>query len=113
MNVEELDRIIDGAKSVPLSESDSQKPKTALHTLAEQLLPPTKTEKTSSVFGEESAAPENEREPKDPPAGHGLDGADAYRGAKKVEIAHGNWRTATVVRTVPKGTSTRRKSQER
>jgi transposase len=89
VNVEELDRIIDGAKSAPLSESDSQKLKTALHALAERLLPRTKTEKISSVFSEEeSAAPENEREPKDPPAGHGRNGADAYRGAKKVEIAH-------------------------
>ena len=36
VNVEELDRIIDGAKSVPLSESDSEKLKTALHALAER-----------------------------------------------------------------------------
>ena len=89
VNVEELDRIIDGAKSAPLSESDSQKLKTALHALAEWLLPRIKTEKTSSVFGEqESAAAEEEREPKDPPTGHGRNGADAYRGAKKVEVAH-------------------------
>jgi hypothetical protein len=89
VNVEELDRIIDGARSAPLSESDSEKLKTALHALAERLLPRTKTEKTSSVFGEEeSAAPKDEREQKDPPAGHGRNGADAYRSAKKIEIAH-------------------------
>ena len=83
VNVEELDRIIDGAKSAPLSESDSQKLKTALHALAEalaeRLLPRTKTEKTSSIFGEEEGAPEDE--PKEPPAGHARNGADAYRGA--------------------------------
>jgi len=83
VNVEELDRIIDGAKSAPLSESDSQKLKTALHALAEalaeRLLPRTKTEKTSSIFGEEEGKPEDE--PKEPPAGHARNGADAYRGA--------------------------------
>ena len=61
VNVEELDRIIDGAKSTPLTESDSQKLKTALHALAERLLPRSKTEKTSSVFSDpESAAPEGD-----------------------------------------------------
>ena len=61
--MEELDRIIDGGKSAPLSESDSEKLKTALHALAERLLPRTKTEKTSSVFGDpDSAAPKKASE---------------------------------------------------
>jgi hypothetical protein len=89
VNVEELDRIIDGAKSAPLSESDSQKLKTALHALANKLLPRAKTEKTSAVFGDpKSAAAEEGGQPTDQPAGHGRNGADAYRGAEKVEIAH-------------------------
>jgi transposase len=89
VNVEELDRIIDGAKSAPLSESDSEKLKTALHALAERLLPRPKTEKTSSVFGDpDNAAPEGSGQRKDPPTGHGRNGANAYRGAEKVEIAH-------------------------
>ena len=89
VNVAELDRIIDGAKSTPLSESDSQKLKTALHALAERLLPRSKTEKTSSVFSDpESAVPETDRQQRDPSNGHGRNGADAYRGAKKVEVAH-------------------------
>ena len=89
VNVAELDRIIDGAKSAPLTESDSQKLKTALHVLAERLLPRSKTEKTRSVFSDpESAAPEPDRQQRDPSTGHGRNGADAYRGAKKVEIAH-------------------------
>ena len=45
VNVEELDRIIDAGKSAPLTESDSEKLKTALHALAERLLPRPKTEK--------------------------------------------------------------------
>src|SRR5579872_6099884 len=52
VEVEELDRIIDDAKTAPLSEADSQKLKTALHALAENLLPQRNTEKTSSVFGD-------------------------------------------------------------
>jgi transposase len=89
VNVEELDRIIDGAKSAPLTESDSEKLKSALHALADRLLPRSKTEKTSSVFEDRnSAAPEEGRERTDSPPGHGRNGANAYRGAEKVEIAH-------------------------
>jgi len=88
VNVEELDRIIDGGKSAPLSESDSEKLKTALHALAERLLPRNKTEKTSSVFGDESGTREENGKKKDPAAGHGRKGASAYRGAEKVKVAH-------------------------
>lgn len=85
VNVEELDRIIDGAKSAPLSESDSEKLKTALHALAERLLPTAKTEKTSSVFG---GTDKEGRKPSDSSPGHGRNGAEAYRGADKVKVAH-------------------------
>lgn len=85
VNVEELDRIIDGAKSAPLSESDSEKLKTALHALAERLLPAAKTEKTSSVFG---STDKEGRKPTDSSPGHGRNGAEAYRGADKVKVAH-------------------------
>ena len=85
VNVEELDRIIDGAKSAPLSESDSEKLKTALHALAERLLPTAKTEKTSSVFG---SWDKEGRKPTDSSPGHGRNGAEAYRGADKVKVAH-------------------------
>jgi len=89
VNVEELDRIIDDAKSAPLSESDSQKLKTALHALAERLMPQPKTEKTSSLFGDaEKPAPEDMRPEADQAAGHGRNGAEAYHGADKVRITH-------------------------
>jgi hypothetical protein len=89
VNVEELDRIIDGAKSVPLSESDSQKLKTALHALAGRLQPRAQTEKTRSVLGDaESGIAEKDREQTDRSPGHGRNGAEAYRGAEKVKIAH-------------------------
>jgi transposase len=85
VNVAELDRIIDGAKSVPLSESDSQKLKTALHALAERLVPTAQTEKTRSVLGGTAEQP---RKPMDPSPGHGRNGAEAYRSAEKVKVSH-------------------------
>ena len=85
VDVEELDRIIDDAKTAPLSEADSQKLKTALHALAENLLPQRNTEKTSSVFGDaEKAAWQDMPAEADQPSGHGRNGAAAYRGAEKV-----------------------------
>jgi transposase len=85
VNVEELDRIIDDAKSAPLSESDSQKLKTAPHALADRLLPQLKTEKASAVFGDaEKPAPKQMR----PEAGHGRNGANSYHGAEKVPVTH-------------------------
>jgi len=73
--VEELDRIIDDAKTPPLSEADSQKLKNALHALAENLLPQRNTEKTSSVFGDaEKAALQDMPAETDQPSGHGRNG---------------------------------------
>src|SRR5947209_11631797 len=89
VNVEELDRIIDDARSAPLSEADSQKLKTALHALAERLRPQPKTEKTSAVFGDgETPAPGAPPAGAEPPSGHGRNGATAYRGAARIPVAH-------------------------
>lgn len=89
VNVEELDRIIDDARSAPLSEADSQKLKTALHALAERLLPHSKTEKTSAVFGDgETPLPEDSPAEPESLSGHGRNGAAAYRGAEKVPLHH-------------------------
>lgn len=89
VNVEELDRIIDDARSAPLSEADSEKLKTALHALAERLRPQPKTEKTSAVFGDaETTMPEGAQAESQSSTGHGRNGAAAYHGAKKVPIPH-------------------------
>ena len=90
VNVEELDRIIDDAKSAPLSESDSEKLKSALHALADRLLPQLKTEKTSAVFGDaEPPSPEQMQSQADrTAAGHGRNGVEAYRGAEKIAVTH-------------------------
>jgi len=92
VNVEELDRIIDDARSAPLSEADSRKLKTALHALAERLLPPAQTEKTSTVFDDpETPAREDGQAQAEPVSGHGRNGTQAYRGAKKIPVTHANF----------------------
>jgi hypothetical protein len=91
VNVEELDRVIDGAQQAPLSEADCNKLKSALHALVESLERRRNTEKISAVLGEpveEEPAKTNEDTNESKPAGHGRNGANAYRGAEKVEIAH-------------------------
>ena len=52
MNLDELDRVLDGAREAPLSEADYDKLKDALHALAALLVRSRNTEKTSAVVGE-------------------------------------------------------------
>ena len=49
VNLEELDRVLDGAREAPLSEADHDKLEDALHALAAMLVRPRNTEKTSAV----------------------------------------------------------------
>ena len=51
MNLDELNRVLDGARQAPLSEADHDKLKGALHALAAMLAPPWNTEKTSAALG--------------------------------------------------------------
>lgn len=92
VNLDELDRIIDGALSAPLSESDGKKLKAALHAMAERLAPRRTTEKTSAVLAE-TEQPVNGEKPetasnKPAPKGHGRNGADEFTGARRVEVPH-------------------------
>ncbi len=92
VNVEELDRVIDETEKGPLNEADRRKLRTTLHALVESLERRRNTEKMKAVLGdqdshasaEERSAETNENKP----AGHGRNGAGAYRGAEKVEVAH-------------------------
>jgi len=92
VNLEELDRVLDGARQAPLSEADHDKLKGALHTLAAMLVRPRTTEKTNTVL-EESEGPEagSAEQPVPTPSpspGHGRNGAEAFGGARKVPISH-------------------------
>ena len=51
VNLEELDQIIERGTQAPLSESESEKLKSALHALAGMLAKPRTTEKTKNCFG--------------------------------------------------------------
>ena len=55
VNLDELDRVLDGARQAPLSEDDYEKLKEALHALAAMLVQPRSTEKTSALLGERDA----------------------------------------------------------
>jgi len=96
VNLEELDRVLDGAKQAPLSEDDHDKLKGALHALVAMLARSPNNEKTSAVLGKpedsvtSGAAQPDAHATKKP--GHGRNGAEAFDGAKKVPITHQNLR---------------------
>ena len=87
VNLEELDQIIDRGTQVPLSESEGQKLKTAIHAMAEKLVRKRSTEKTSAVLPDTAAAAKPETG-ESVPAGHGRKGATAFTGAHRVAVAH-------------------------
>jgi hypothetical protein len=92
VNLEELDRVLDGARQAPLSDQDHHKLREALHAMAAMLVRPRNTEKTSSVVGKPEDASSHTGEQPDPneppPPGHGRNGAEAFSGAHRVEIKH-------------------------
>src|SRR4051794_39863605 len=92
VNLEELDRVLDGARQAPLSEPDYDKLKDALHAMAALLARSRNTEKTNAVVGDATGAEAGEGGPSDatapPPGGHGRNRATAYTGARTVKIPH-------------------------
>jgi len=87
VNLDELDQIIDRSTRAPLSESEGQKLKTALHAMAERLVRKRNTEKTSAVLPDAAQAGKPETG-ESAPAGHGRNGAAAFTGANKVAVTH-------------------------
>src|SRR5260370_37405780 len=79
VNLEELDQIIDRSKQAPLSQSEGQKLKTAIHAMAERLSWKRTTEKTSAVLPQD-AAPDKSETGKSTPASHGRHSAAAFSG---------------------------------
>ncbi len=89
VNVEELDQIVDRARQAPLSDTDYDKLKTALHALIEKLLGLKKSEKLASVFGDDQTPASTTPPPRaEGSPGHGRHGAQAFSGARKVSIMH-------------------------
>src|SRR5215471_3600209 len=87
VDLDELDRIIDRSTHAPLSQSEGQKLKAALHAMAERLVRKRNTEKTSVVL-KDAAPAGNPETGETPPAGHGRNGAAAFTGATQVAVAH-------------------------
>jgi transposase len=90
VNLDELDRVLEGGRQAPLSEDDYEKLKEALHALAAMLARPRNTEKTSAVWeklegAETGTQPESTASPS---PGHGRNGAGAFVGSRKIAIAH-------------------------
>jgi len=88
VNLEELDRIIDDGTRAPLSESDGQKIKAALHAMADRLTPNRSTEKTNAVLAKPAPKPTVPEGEDSSAAGHGRNGAAAFAGATRVTIPH-------------------------
>src|SRR5258706_13074775 len=90
VNVDELDRIIDGAMREPLSETDGRTLKTAVHAMAERLVRRRNTEKTSAVLEPKAppAAVDTPEPEKQAATGHGRNAAAAFTGANRGAVAH-------------------------
>ena len=88
VNLDELDQIIDRSTRAPLSESEGQKLKTALHAMAERLQQKRNTEKTNAVLPPDSAPAGQADARESSPAGHGRTPAAAFRGGNQVSVAH-------------------------
>jgi transposase len=87
VDLDELDQIIDRSTHAPLSESEGQKLKTALHALA-GLARKRSTEKTKAVLPQ-NAPPADKPDPGESAhQGHGRNGAAAFTGAHRVAVAH-------------------------
>jgi transposase len=84
VNLDELDRVLDGARQEPLSD----KVKGALHALAAMLVRTRSTEKTSAVLEESETAGTQPDTNLVTPPGHGRNAAEAFSSAQKVDIAH-------------------------
>ena|SRR5437764_14714198 len=84
VNLDELDQIIDRSTRGPLSESEGQKLRTALHAMAERLVRKRNTEKTSAVLPDAAAQAGKPETGESAPAGHGRNRAAAFTGANQV-----------------------------
>src|SRR5690242_13543580 len=87
INLEELDGILDRSTTAPLSKAESQKLKTALHSLADRIVQNRSTEKTKSVLPEQETAVGSAATDTSGASnvgivcGHGGNGAAAFAGA--------------------------------
>jgi len=113
VNLDELDQIIYRSTRAPLSESEGQKLKTALHAMAERLLPKRNTEKNSAVLPQDAVPVDKPETGESAPVGHGRRGAAAFTGANRVFIAHATLTLATVAPNAARERCTARRNRRR
>lgn len=88
VNLEELDRIIDGGMQSPLSKADGEKLKNALHALAKRAAPRLRSsEKARDLLAGGNSLPAT-KSGQPAPKGHGRNGPSEYTGASRVQIRH-------------------------
>jgi transposase len=112
INLEELDQLIDRSMQAPLSASEGEKLKTAMHAMAERLLGKRNTEKTNAVL-ETPPTPATESTSsgkKVIPAGHGRHAAAAFTGADRVVVPHATLHSGDQCPECQKGTVYRQKA---
>ncbi len=109
VNLPELEALLERARQEPLGEADYQKLRAAVEALGylaqligdkdttisrlRALLVKPSTEKTSKVLEQAGLEPPPKRSPSPPASekakpGHGRNGAEAYRGARRIKISH-------------------------
>jgi len=102
IDLQELDSILDTAVEKPLTETEANKIKTALHILVERLTPQQRTtEKIAKVL--ESIMPAHAEESSSPRPGHGRNGAAAFTSAHKVEVLHSELKSGCICPECQKG----------
>jgi len=103
VNLEELDQIIDRGTQAPLSESESEKLKSALHALAGMLPKPRTTEKTKNVLEQPETPARKMIRSQEPAPGHGATELRPTPGAKKVTVPHSTLHTGDACPGCEKG----------
>lgn len=111
IDMKDLQAVLERARAGPLSEEDYQTLRKALDVLG-QILESQQgrqrtTEKTRKVLeevGAEGSGSTSEKEsPAGPRKGHGRNGVDAYRGARKVRVSHESFQAGDVCPECSKG----------
>jgi transposase len=94
INLEELDSLVDAARSAPLSPEEANKLKSALHLMADHLADFYRTsEKLNKIIDEVAEQDDTGKTkeadlPKKPAPGHGRNKADDYVAAEVVKVSH-------------------------
>jgi len=99
VDIGKLDQIVDTARQQPLSKSEADALKEAIHSLADQLSWQRDSEKLKRLQKKEQPP----QEPKDKAKGHGRNPVSAYESATTVEVPHEELKPGAPCPECPKG----------